>query len=536
MMKSVKFRLIALVLAVAMLLTGCALDFGGYFTRLANVFRPVSFENMSYTRPDAALLDEALGPCLESAKGKDINKLVGHINTLNAICNTFQTSYYLSYIHYSIDMTDSYWETEYNFCSQIIPRMQATIDELLYALAASPLREELEDEAYFGPGYFDDYDGESFWTEEFTALKDRETELLNEYYRLSSFSTPMDVQSETFYSTVGAQMEQVYADLVKVRLELATEAGFSSYAEYAYKVTYDRDYTHQQAGKLLEDIRQELPGLYAKLPLGDITTNVTGSSEAQTLQYVQTMAQAMGGVAQEAFSTMEKRNLYHISYSPNKIGASYTVYLPDYQAPFILINPTLTTYDRLTLAHEFGHFCSDFVSGGSITSIDIGEIFSQGMEYLSLCYADGGSQMTTLKLADSLCIYVEQAFLADFEERVYGMKSEELTPENIRALYGQVAGEYGLGELVDNRGYVNVNHLFSSPLYVISYVVSHDAAMQLYQMETTTKGTGLDCYNSMLTTQQTGLLAFLEETGLKSPFEEGHIKSLRELFEKSLNL
>jgi hypothetical protein len=512
------------------------LDFGGYFSRLANVFRPVNFENMTYTRPDPALLEDALGPCLESAKGKDLNRLVGHINTLNSICNNFQTSYFLAYIHYSIDMTDNYWATEYNFCSQLNPRVQATVDELMYALAASPLREKLEDEAYFGPGYFDDYDGESFWTDEFTALKDRETELLNEYYRLSALATPMDVQSETFYTTLGAQMEQVYAALVKVRLELSTEAGYDSYAEFAYDFTYDRDYTPKQALSLLGDIRKELTGLYGKLMQKESLPGVTASTEEQTLNYVQTMAQAMGGVVQDAFTAMEECDLYNISYGPNKIGASYTVYLPDYRVPFIFMNPTMTSYDRLTFAHEFGHFCSDFASGGAIASIDIGETFSQGMEYLSLCYATGGSDLVPLKLADSLCIYVEQAFIADFEDRVYRMEPEELTPENIRALYSQVAGEYGLGGLVDSRGYVNVTHLYASAMYVISYVVSHDAAMQLYQMETDSKSLGLDCYDSMLTTQQTGFLAFLTEAGLKSPFAEGHIQSLRKLFEKTLSL
>lgn len=535
-MNRVKFRLIALVLAVALLLTGCALDFGGYFTRLANVFRPVSFENMTYTRPDPALLDEALGPCLESAKGKNLNKLVGHINTVNSICNNIQTNYFLAYIHYSIDMTDRYWETEYNYCSQLTPRVQAALDELMYALAASPLRKELEKEEYFGAGYFDDYDGESFWTEEFTALKDRETELVNEYYKLTSLAGTLDPQSETFYTTVGTQMEQLYTDLVKVRLEMATEAGYASYADYAYTVTYDRDYTPAQAMGLLGDIRTDLTPLYGKLAQSDVWSQITGSTEEQTLRYVQSMAKAMGGVAQEAFSLMDKGNLYHISYGQNKIGASYTVFLPDYRAPFIFMNPTATTYDWLTFAHEFGHFCNDYATGGSGASIDISETFSQGMEYLSLRYADGGENMEKLKLSDSLSIYVEQSFLADFEDRVYRLKPEELTTEKVRALYGQVAGEYGLGELVDERSYVNVNHLFASPMYIISYVVSHDAAMQLYQMETGAKGTGLSCYNAMLTTQQTGFLAFLEEAGLDSPFKDGHIKALRELFEETLTL
>ena len=534
-MRRVSFRLLALVLAMALLLSGCALDFAGYFARLANVFRPVSFENMIYTRPDPVLLDDALTACLESAGGSNLDKLVGNINTLNSICNSFHTNYYLAYIHYSIDMTDSYWEGEYEHCSQVSLRVQAAVDELMYALAASPLRAELEGEEYFGPGYFDDYDGESMWTEEFIALKDQETNLVNQYYELVSLTGPMDTRSETFYSTLGAQMAEVYVQLVQVRQQIAAEAGYDSYTAYAYDVTYSRDYTPEQAGVLLTNIRTELVGLYQQLAESNIWNDLDYSLEDQTFSYVQTMAQAMGGVIQDAFTTMANGGLYHISYGENKTGSSFTVYLPEYEVPFVLVSPTLTDYDKLTFAHEFGHFCNDFATAGSATSIDVGEVFSQGLEYLSLCYADGGETLTGMKLADSLCVYIEQAFVADFETRVYGMSADSLTVENVQTLYGQVAAEYGLGELVDSRNYVNVPHLFNSPLYVISYVVSNDAALQMYQMELEQEGTGLSCYINNLTTQQTGFVAFLQEAGLESPFAEGHISTVKKLFDTVLN-
>ena len=534
-MKRIKFRLVALVLAAAVLLTGCALDFGGYFARLANVFQPVSFENMVYTRPDPELLDEALAACLESAKGNDLDRMVGRINTLNSICNSFQTNYYLAYIHYSIDLTDSYWETEYTYCSRFVTQVQAAVDELMYALAASELRDELEGEDYFGPGYFDAYDGESLWTEEFTALMAKETELINQYYELSSLAVVMDTQSESFYSSFGSQMEQLYVELVKLRQQIATEAGYESYAEFAYDYSYGRDYTLAQTTVLLSDIRTELVEVYTSLIDSDVWSAGTGySSESSTFQYVQTMAQAMGGTVQEAFTVMDDGGLYHISYGENKYGASFEVFLPDYMVPFVFMNPTMTEYDRLTFAHEFGHFCNEYAGGGAAAGIDVGEFFSQGMEYLSLCYADGGEELTALKLADGLCVYVEQAFLADFEDRVYRMDAGELTTESVRALYGQMAQEYGFGDYVDSRSYVNVTHLFTSPMYIVSYVVSNDAAMQLYQMELEETGSGLSCYTSNLATQQSGFMAFVQEAGLTSPFEAGHIQSVKKLFEDIL--
>ena len=108
--------------------------------------------------------------------------------------------------------------------------------------------------------------------------------------------------------------------------------------------------------------------------------------------------------------------------------------------------------------------------------------------------------------------------------------------ERISQLYGQVAQEYGYGDAVDSRSYVTVPHLYTSPLYVISYVVSNDAAMQLYQMELEKPGSGLDCYRGQLATEQTDFLTFVKWAQLTSPFEEGRIQSVKELFRKELKL
>jgi hypothetical protein len=66
-------------------------------------------------------------------------------------------------------------------------------------------------------------------------------------------------------------------------------------------------------------------------------------------------------------------------------------------------------------------------------------------------------------------------------------------------------------------------------MYIISYVVSNDAALQLYQLELEQTGKGLACLESNLGTTQGQLLAFLEGAGLKSPFETGRLTSVKEL-------
>ena len=67
-------------------------------------------------------------------------------------------------------------------------------------------------------------------------------------------------------------------------------------------------------------------------------------------------------------------------------------------------------------------------------------------------------------------------------------------------------------------------------MYVFSYIVSNDAALQLYQMECDEPGQGLRLYQRSLDTQQPYFLAFLEEAGLESPFAPGRLEEVAETF------
>ena len=60
--------------------------------------------------------------------------------------------------------------------------------------------------------------------------------------------------------------------------------------------------------------------------------------------------------------------------------------------------------------------------------------------------------------------------------------------------------------------------------------------MQFYQLEKTNSGAGLSRYEDNLASTQSSYLAFLSEAQLESPFKEGHIAAVRELFEKALKL
>lgn len=540
-MKKRFLRLAALLLAAVLLLTGCYMPtLGDVMNKLYSAIQlgfVTPFDEMEYVRPDPDQFRQEMDTCMELAQTEtDVDTLMESVYTVYGLYYDFATNYYLANIHYCKDMTDSYWSEEYSYCMEQEAQISAAMDQLLYALADSPLRAELESDSFFGEGFFDLYEGDSLWDETFTALMEQESALLDQYYDLNAQAVEVEYYSEEFFSGYGYQIEEVFLELVKVRRQIATYAGYDSYPAFAYEFYFYRDYTPEQTVSYLEQIKTELVPLYTGIDTTVWEPMYAASSEAQTLEYVRQCAAALGGTAQDAFTLLEEAKLYDITYSINKYDASFEVFLYNYYTPYIFVNPTGSMGDQLTFVHEFGHFCSDYASGGSVAGVDVAEVFSQGLEYLSLTRADNGPGLEKMKMAESLCVFVEQAAYASFEHQVYSLEDEELTVEGIRAVYQQTLDEFGLSAYSrDSRDYVLISHFFIVPLYVISYVVSNDAAMQIYQLEQEQTGAGAAVWEENLATMQMYFLEFLEEAGLESPFAEGRVAEIRATFEEKLN-
>ncbi len=533
-MKQWKMRLTALILMLALLLSGCTVKVPAALRGILSQYIPVKYEDMEYTRPDPEALEEALAACMTSAAETDFDQLERDLYVYTLQYQEYYTNYSLANINYCRDLTDIYWTDEYNYCLELSAQIDAGRDQLMYALAESPNREKLETEEYFGEGFFDDYEGESIYDETFTGMMDQEAALISQYYDLSAQA--VDAQADSYYDVLAPRMCQVYVELVQLRQRIAAYAGYESYPDFAYDFYYTRDYTTAQERAYLAQVRQELVPIYRELyTYGVSGIRLHSCEETETYGYVQELATNMGGTVQEAFELMSEAGLYDITYSDNKYDASFEVFLGLYGEPYVFMNPTGQDHDFLTFTHEFGHFCNDYASYGSGVSVDVAEIFSQGLEYLSFFYVEDPRSLEKYKMLDSLCVYVEQSCYADFEQRVYDMDPDDLTVENVFDLFEQVGSEYGFDAWgVEGNMFVGITHFFTNPCYVFSYVVSNDAAMQLYQLEKAEQGAGLALYQEQLDTVEYCFLAFLESAGLESPFAQGRIQSVRDTLRSAL--
>lgn len=536
-MKKNYLKWLAFILALAMLLSGCSgIDLES-LSGLIGAQLATPFSEMEYTRPDMLQLQQKYDSCCKSAPTEtDVDALLEKIWDFYNAYNSFYTNYNLSSIYYFKDMTDIYWEQEYNYCLAQTAQVDGWLDELFYTLADCPLREKLEESDSFEEGFFDSYVGDSIWDETFTDLMNRQSELEGQYYDLCAAAQEVDPYSEEFYDGYGAKMAQLFVELVALRQEIAAYAGYDDYPSFAYDFYHYRDYTPAQAQCYLEQIGQELVPLYTQAADQFVNNSSWNScAPADTFAYVQGVAEAMGGTVKNAFQLMQTAQLYDITYSEKKYNISFEVYLTDYFVPYVFINPEGIQRDKLTFAHEFGHFCNDYVVSGITSSVDVAEVFSQGMEYLSLCYAEDAGDLEQSKMLDGLSIFVEQAAYALFEHEVYALEEEALTAENVQALYEKIGKAFGFDIWEwDSRDYVQVTHFYMAPMYIVSYVVSNDVAMQMYQLEKEESGKGLELYTKELSTMQPSLLAFVEEAQLVSPFDDGRIEQIRKTFETCL--
>ncbi len=524
-----KKRLIPLFLILCLLLTGCP-------PMEETLPLPSRVPELTYIRPDVVGALNVLESSCETAKsGETIHQVLDAINLWYTAVDDFYTNYNLAYINYCRDITDIYWQKEYSFCLEHAGQLDAGTEELFYALAAGPWRKKLEGRQYYGHGFFSAYDGENYYDEGFVALMEEEARLLGEYYSVYEASLAAEPYSEEFFGTYGVQLEEIFLQLVILRQKIAAYVGYDSYALFAYDSYYSRDYSPEDAEAYLSAIPQALSPLYRSVCALSGDEHPEIYDEKETFTYGSSAAYAMGGEIEEAFRFMADNKAYDIAYSEKKLNISFEVYLANYQMPYLFMSPSRTPQDKLAFVHELGHYVNDYLCGGSYTGTDVAEVHSQGMEYLSLLYGQDGSQLTDLKMATCLSVYVDQGAYALFEHQVYGLSEEELTTENIRALYQRIGTEFGFDAWDwDPRDYVCVEHFFSQPMYVVSYVLSNDLAFQIYQKELAAKGEGLALYKECLHSQESYILTFADAFGLADPFSPERLPKIAETLAQTL--
>ena len=446
---------------------------------------------------------------------------------------------------------------------------QKLFDEMYYACAGSPLGAELEED-YFWEGFCEDYadPDDSYYNDESVALMQRESELVSRYrdivadpviewkgeevafYELlEDLSDYSDVQGYydylgalmTYYETYNEPLAEVYIDLMRVHEDMAKAMGFDTAEEMEFVFGFDRDYTPGDAAVFIDDVKTYLVPISVWAEERGLSYSITYSplSAEDLYPALRGVAESIGHGCTEAFSFMDKYELCDYEPSVYKANTSFQTYLSMYDAPFVFLNPEGTTRDLVTFVHEFGHFTDSYTNFDAAETIDLAEVYSQALEFLSLSHMDGllpasdVDALRTGKMLDALDTFIQQASFADFESKAHAIGPDELTAEKLNELALQATRDFGYCpegfEEFMQYFWMDITHLFEYPFYVISYPVSLDVAMQLYVLEVGEAGSGLDKYFEMMPRDYDTFMETVTENGLESPFAEGGLASIAQV-------
>ena len=239
------------------------------------------------------------------------------------------------------------------------------------------------------------------------------------------------------------------------------------------------------------------------------------------------------------YEFMMKYDLCDLTKSYTKITMSFMTYFDSYEAPFLLISANGNSEDVLTAVHEFGHYADGYTTFNADETIDLAEVFSQALEYISIDMLDDVLSQKTVKsillskILDSVSLYTQQASFAQFEKEIYALPEDELTAGTINDISLRLSKEFGYCmdgfESYYARSWIDINHFFEAPFYVISYPVSNDVALQIYGLEQESDGAGRAKSLEMLEHESGDLLETVEQYGLASPFEEDSVRNSAEL-------
>ncbi len=564
--------LLALLLVLACLSSCAAIreSFDLLWSSLSGEGRAlVPFSRITYHRPDYEAIDvkiDEMSELLKSGKGKEAK--------LTSLLEEIVTAYYydvytmgsLAFVLYAKDITDEDLRSEYYDITAEIDRLGARLNELYHLCAASAFKDAFEKKV-MGEGFFDDYAGGDFtYSEEFLALLEEESELLQDYSRaLSEVSvqyddnvyTLEDIEAITdtalyeavvsaYYDKYNAYLGKLFVKLVSVRQQISDYCGYRNYASYAFENLYAREYEVIRAERYITGVKKHLAPIYAAAsakyaeqlltPLPSMEPRTTADTAASLIA---AMSRDLGGIYDE----MIERKLYTVAASGTMYYGSFQTYFNQFESPYLFVNGTGQISDLLTVVHEFGHFASAYYNYGVTGSNDESEVASQGLELLSLRYLDTvlgqeeADALRTYELYSILANLTECAAYTEFENMVYADRTPTLS--EINRYFHNCAAAYGLidprrAEMDDTAYWVFINHLFEYPYYMIGYSVSAGAAVQLYELG---KDEGMERYIELI--QRADLQDFfgnLEEVGLQSPLNHDMPEKLADFFEKEFEL
>ena len=375
-----------------------------------------------------------------------------------------------------------------------------------------------------------EYVGEKLAEEltDYDPMTDRESQLWARETELEIRYNELESRTDLGLRELNRQLGDIFLEMIRVRTELAQIGEYDTYAEYAYKEVYGRDYTPGDAAALCQAVKPFARRFFQNCSYnGALYEDYGQFSAGELMDLLRTYAPRISPDAARAQRYMEEHGMYLLESSDKVSSLGFTTSLAMYNAPFLFNALYGSVHDVGSTFHEFGHYYDAFMNTGPGVlmqkgSYDIFEIHSTSMEALLYGWydeifasnADWARIYCLYGLIDNVisgCIYDE--FLQ------YTYAHPDLQVEEINKAYMDIASSYGQSfhYASDVCYWIFVNHNFISPFYYISYSASALASLQIWAMAEHDREGAIALYNDLISrgAYGPGYFELMDQVGLK---------------------
>lgn len=336
------------------------------------------------------------------------------------------------------------------------------------------------------------------------------------------------------------RLNQIYTEALRLRQQVAENAGLPDYRDYAFRDRGRFDYTPEEcfifheaiaevvvpaAQRVLERRRARL-GLDRLRPW-DVRVEPGEALPLQPYAEEEELARRSAAIFRKvnpelghAFATLIDEELLDLNTRSGKQLGGYCTTLPLRRRPFIFMNGTGTHDDVQTLLHEAGHAFHAFAKlqlpliWQTATPMEFNEVASMAMELLAAPYltrSNGGfyseaeAARARIEHLEGIILFLPYMAVVDaFQHWVYTHVDEAADPVNLDATWDALWQRFmpvtDWSDFEDARttGWHRKLHIFTSPFYYIEYGMAQVGALQIWRNSLEEPGAALAAYRRAL--------------------------------------
>jgi oligoendopeptidase F len=330
------------------------------------------------------------------------------------------------------------------------------------------------------------------------------------------------------------KFEDIFDQLVKLREQIAANAGFGNYRDYAFRKRRRFDYTPEDCWKFHEAIEQEIMPVLCelqaercqqlKLPAlrpWDLAVDPLNRPPLRPFEHVDQMVEKaqrvfnrLDGTLSNEFRTMNELRLLDLDNRKGKAPGGYQSTLNEARLPFIFMNAVGVQRDVETILHEAGHAFHALASREEDlyfyrhAPIEFCEVASMSMEllgneYLEEFYAPPEARRARRDHLESIVeIFPWIATVDAFQHWIYSHPGHSRAERT--AAWLELMNRFG--GRVEWSGYEKVRaslwhrqlHIFLDPFYYVEYGIAQLGALQVWANSKRDKGQALKAYRQAL--------------------------------------